>query len=66
MARDDNQILIKVKHKHHPGWGIGNCYDVMPQTDMALVAFEAVDTDKYGFDQVFRNWYHLSQFEIVE
>jgi|GEM_PF-6258576 len=34
MARDDNNVLIYVKHRNHTEFGIGNCYDVMPQTDM--------------------------------
>ncbi|WP_161487997.1 hypothetical protein [Paenibacillus glacialis] len=45
MARDDNKVLIQVKHQIHPEWGIGNCYDGMPQTDMALIAFENIDNE---------------------
>ncbi|AJS59979.1 hypothetical protein [Paenibacillus sp. IHBB 10380] len=48
-----------MKHQIYQEWGIGNVYDVMPQTDMALVAFENVDTVKYGSGPVRRKWYPL-------
>ena len=39
------ETIIQVEHQIYPEWGIGNVYDVMPRTDMALVAFENVDTE---------------------
>ncbi|AJS57778.1 hypothetical protein [Paenibacillus sp. IHBB 10380] len=66
MARDDNKVLIQVEHQIYPEWGVGNVYDVKPQTDMALVAFENVDTEKYGLGSVRRKWYPLDHLEGAE
>lgn len=66
MARDDNKVLLQVVHLIHPEWGIGNAYDVMPQSDMALVAFENVDTETNGSRPVRRKWYPLDHLEGAE
>ncbi|AJS59870.1 hypothetical protein [Paenibacillus sp. IHBB 10380] len=66
MAQDNNKVLIQVEHQIYPEWGVGNVYDVKPESDMALVAFVNVDTVKYGSGPGRRKWYPLDHLEGAE
>lgn len=62
----EQKVMARVYHKKHKEYGVGNVYDVIMGTDMALVKFEDNDVFTNGIDPNFGMWVHLSMLEKAE